>query len=163
MHIRTWAKRWGIPLVAVQELEHDLGMQYTDAAPVEYENGTPGSEARVQSQVLLESAHKGYRLFRNNVGALVDDRGVPIRYGLCNDSKKLNEQFKSADLIGIKPVVITHDMAGQTIGQFASIEVKEEGWHYTGIDREAAQLKWAQLVISAGGYAAFVNKKGLLP
>ena len=163
MNLRTWAAKWGVRLDAVVDLERSLGIAYNEVAPFLSEANRPGSEARVQSEVLLESASKGWRMWRNNVGSLVDDRGVPVRYGLCNDSKKLNDKFKSGDLIGIRPLLVTPELVGHTIGQFASLEVKEEGWQYTGQGREPGQLSWAQLVITNGGYAAFVNRKGLLP
>lgn len=95
-------------------------------------------------------------MWRNNVGVLIDATGRPVRYGLANDSKAMNQAVKSADLIGIRPVTITPDMVGQTIGQFVSIEVKAEGWRPQPNDQhEIAQRKWAELVILAGGYAIF--------
>ena len=47
------------------------------------------SEAAVQQQVRYDAAKSGDILFRNNVGVLMDDRGVPVRYGLANDSKQI--------------------------------------------------------------------------
>lgn len=114
------------------------------------------NEATVQAHVRLLASREGWRLFRNNVGVLLDSRGVPVRYGLANDSKKVNEQVKSGDLIGIRPVVITAAMVGHTLGQFASLEIKASGWKPRANDEhEIAQRKWASLVNEAGGYAIF--------
>jgi len=114
------------------------------------------NEASIQSMVRLEAARRGWKLWRNNVGVLLDARGVPVRYGLANDSKAVNQSVKSADLIGIRPVVITPEMVGQVIGQFVSIECKHEGWRPSMTDEhERAQARWAELVLLAGGYATF--------
>lgn len=113
------------------------------------------SEAAVQAQVRLEAARKGLRLWRNNVGVLTDERGVPVRYGLANDSKQLNSVVKSGDLIGWRPVLITPAHLGITIAQFVSRECKRVGWTYKGDAREQAQLRWAEMIIADGGDAAF--------
>ena len=157
--VYQWAARHGVSLRAVQELQAIFGMHGGHDLPSEVK-GT--SEAAVQSAVRLEAARKGVRLWRNNVGALVDSRGVPVRYGLANDSKQVNEVCKSGDLIGLRPVLIGPQHVGQVIGQFVSREVKAVGWHYTGADREPAQLAWAQLVTAGGGDAAFCTGVGTL-
>ena len=156
MNISTWCLKWAIPYSALIDLQQTLGV--LDADP-----GVPGrSEAAVQADVRVEASQKGYRLFRNNVGALLDSRGVPVRYGLANDTAKMNQRIKSGDLIGIRPILIGSEHVGQTIGQFVSLECKEEGWHYTGTPREEAQAAWAALIMSLGGDARFVNRVGLL-
>ena len=157
--VYQWAARHGVSLQAVQELASLFGMQGSHDLPPEVK-GT--SEAAVQAAVRLEAARKGVRLFRNNVGALVDSRGVPVRYGLANDSKQLNEVMKSADLIGWRPLLIEPWHVGTVVAQFVSREVKAVGWHYTGADREPAQLAWAQLVTAGGGDAAFCTGVGTL-
>jgi hypothetical protein len=118
------------------------------------------SEAWAQSAVRLEASELGFTLFRNNVGVLKDKNGRPVRFGLGNDSSRLNEIVKSADLIGIRPVKITPEHVGKTMGQFLSREIKEPGWRYTGAGRESAQLAWANLVNSLGGDAAFATGPG---
>jgi hypothetical protein len=121
------------------------------------------SESRVQSEVRLEAAQKHKRLFRNNVGAMKDANGVPVRYGLANDSKALNEELKSGDLIGWESVLITQDMVGMTLARFLSVECKAEDWKPRPNDpREIAQRRWADLVNAAGGRALIVNAPGSL-
>ena len=157
--VYQWAARHGVTMAAINELQALFGMHGTPPA-VPTIKGT--SEAAVQAAVRLEAARKGVRLFRNNVGALIDSRGVPVRYGLANESKGVNQSIKSADLIGWRPVLIGPQHVGQVIGQFVSRECKKVGWHYTGDDHEQAQLAWAQLVTSGGGDAAFCTGEGTL-
>ena len=157
--VYQWAVRHGVTMAALQELAGIFGMHGGHDLPPEVK-GT--SEAAVQAAVRLEAARKGVRLFRNNVGALVDSRGVPVRYGLANESKQVNEVMKSADLIGWRPLLIEPRHVGTVVAQFVSREVKAVGWHYTGSDREPAQLAWAQLVTSGGGDAAFCTGVGTL-
>ena len=112
------------------------------------------TEDDVKKVVLLKASKLGWRLWRNNVGVLVNDRGVPIRFGLANTSKAVNGELKSGDLIGIRPVLITPDMVGKVIGQFVSRECKESHWKYNPRDtRDVAQGRWAALVNSLGGDA----------
>jgi hypothetical protein len=156
----TWARDWGVPAAALADLRHRIGLD----APPPQEQGARGlSEAAVQANVRLEASRKGLRVFRNNVGVLEDRRGVPVRYGLANDSKTVNTSLKSGDLIGLRPVVITPAHVGQTIGQFVSRECKRADWRHRPADEhEQAQLRWALLVLSLGGDAAFATGPGTL-
>ncbi len=149
--IQEWAKRWAIPPEALADLHDRIVSQLPD---VVMRRGHPAGEDYVQAAVRLDAARQGVHLWRNNVGALVDDRGVPVRYGLANDSRQVNEVIKSADLIGWKPVVITPHMVGMRLGVFVSVECKKADWR-EGEDRkrEAAQKEWARLVTAAGGIA----------
>lgn len=153
--IHDWAAQWGVPYAAIVDLQARLGAG-TEPGTME-----GMSEAGVQSRERLAASQRGIYLWRNNVGACYDDNGNFIRYGLANDSKKVNEVIKSGDLIGIKPLFITEAHLGTSVGQFYSREVKEGGWHYTGTPREIAQLAWAQLITSLGGDAAFTNGSDL--
>ena len=155
--LHQWAIKWAVPAAALHDLQRTLGMLEAPHMP-EATAGT--SEAAVSNRLRLAASRMGGRLWRNNVGALVDDRGVPLRYGLANDSAALNRVIKSADLIGIYPLQVTADMVGSTVGQFWSIEAKQVGWSYTGRGREAAQSAWAQLVVSLGGRACFATDEG---
>lgn len=118
------------------------------------------SEAQVLNLVKLEAARKGIRLWRNNVGATYTLDGSFLRYGLANESTQVNKVIKSADLIGLRPVLITPEMVGTTIGQFVSREIKKTNWRYRGTEREAAQRAWIELINSVGGDADFATGEG---
>ena len=120
------------------------------------------SESAIQTLIRLEASRKGCILFRNNVGAGVLDNGSFVRWGLANDSAQLNERLKSADLIGIRPILITPEHVGQVIGQFLSREVKAAGWKWAGTKRELAQQQWADLVNRMGGDALFATGEGTI-
>lgn len=158
MNLDAWAAAWGIPSAAIADLR--VRMHVAAADPAVAVTGAPGSEVRQQSLVRLDAAKCGVWLTRNNVGALLDERGVPVRYGLANESKEQNKAVKSADLIGIRPVLIGPQHMGTVIGQFISREVKHEGWRYKGDKHEVAQLAWVNFVLSKGGDAAFVTGPG---
>lgn len=99
------------------------------------------SESALQNHIRLAAAISGVTLWRNNVGVLLDARGIPVRYGLANESKQLNAQFKSADLIGW-----TAD------GRFVSIEVKSRSGRI-----DPAQERWRSLVCERGGIGLVVR------
>lgn len=150
-----WALRWGIPAQAIQELQTSvLGL---DGNP---ESVDGMSEAGVQSRVRLEAGKAGCRLWRNNVGAGYAEDGRFMRWGLANDSSQVNAVLKSADLIGIRPVIIQPSDVGKLFGRFLSREVKAGGWKYSGTPREVAQLNWANLINSLGGDASFATGLG---
>lgn len=158
MTLHDWARKWNIPERAIL----DLHMHLIPTDPYRPVDPSP-RETDVQNQVRLEASHKGLRLWRNNVGAVVDaETNRHIRYGLCNDSKSLNTRIKSADLIGIRPVAVTQEHVGSVIGQFVSREIKRSSWKYSGSQKEIAQLAWAELIFSFGGDAAFVTGEGSL-
>jgi hypothetical protein len=157
MMLDEWARAWGVPAAAVFDLR--MRMMAVDM-PNFADTGLTGSESRQQQLVRLDAAKHGVWLTRNNVGALVDDRGVPVRYGLANESKQMNQKIKSGDLIGIRPVLIQQWHVGMVIGQFVSREVKHETWQYKGDEHETAQLTWAHFVNAKGGDAAFCTGPG---
>lgn len=95
----------------------------------------------------LEAARLRWRLWRNNSGAGVLDNGSFVRWGLANDSRALNEELKSSDLIG-----------WDNTGRFVAVECKPPGWKYNPNDpRERAQLRFIELVRADGGRAGFVT------
>lgn len=157
MTLDEWAKRWGVYPEAMEELKKIFF--YEDTEPNVPEEK---SESTVQARVRLEASQKGCRLWRNNVGAGYMLDGSFLRFGLANDSSALNKSIKSADLIGIRPVLIEQRHVGTTIGQFLSREIKASTWKYRGTTREKAQLKWAELVVSLGGDACITAKEGTL-
>ena len=97
-------------------------------------------ERRIQSDIQLAACAGGgpARLWRNNTGALKDQRGQLVRYGLCPGS---------SDLIGFRTVVITPNMVGQRIAVFAAVEVKDRG------RPTEQQQAFINLVQQAGGLA----------
>jgi hypothetical protein len=152
LSLKEWALRHHVGVDAMAELSAILG---ASGAAVQ---GSGGSEGRVQSMVRLAAPAHGMRLWRNNVGVLTDERGVPVRYGLANDSPALNKRLKSSDLIGWRRLEIRPEMVGYAVAQFVSIECKREGWKHSPRDaHEAAQLSWLTLVQADGGYARFVT------
>ncbi len=157
MILYEWAQRHRIPIDAIKELESLYGI--IDRPGVA---ATDLSEAAVQNNLRLEGSRKGVRLFRNNVGAFEDEDGRFIRYGLANESAQVNKVIKSGDLIGIRPLVVTPQMVGFTVGQFVSREAKPGSWRYTNTEREQAQLRWIQLINSLGGDAMFSSGEGTL-
>ena len=153
----TWANTWNIPPDALADLRRRLISAYPPPIPA-----VTTSETAVQAAIRLEASRQGCMLFRNNVGAGMMDTGSFVRFGLANDSAQLNERLKSADLIGIRPVLITPAHVGRTLGVFLSREVKAAGWRWGNTKREQAQLRWAELIIGMGGDAAFVTGEGSL-
>ena len=153
MIINDWAKRWGVPFEALRELQQLAGA----LSDIPTTNHTPRSEAAVQQEVRLAAAKRGALLWRNNVGVLADARGVPVRYGLANDTKGLNAKIKSSDLIGLTPREVKPEHVGQVWGVFTAEECKPEGWVYTATEHEQAQLAFINLVLAHGGIARFNN------
>lgn len=156
--LQGWAERWSIPAPCLVDLLQCMGVG--DVPPEPPTPTNTATEAWTQSTVTLEAPRYGVWLTRNNVGAMQDDRGRVVRYGLANESKQRNAVLKSADLIGIRPVTITAHMVGCMIGQFVSRECKRPGWSYKGDAHETAQANWAALVTRYGGDAKFVTGEG---
>lgn len=153
--LHAWAAMWGVHPAALDALAGLWGMHRHALHKPGEPSDAPRSEAYTQSVCRLAAARRGYLVFRNNIGAMQDETGRWVRYGLANDSAKVNREIKSGDLIGGKPVVIRPGMVGTTLLQFWSREMKHEGWKYTGTGREPAQLRWIELVNGAGGDAGF--------
>jgi hypothetical protein len=97
------------------------------------------SEHEIQQQIRLACGRGPVRLWRNNTGALVDQQGRFVRFGLCKGS---------SDLIGLRSLEITPEMVGTRIAQFVAIEVKTA----TGAIRPE-QVRFLQRVAELGGIA----------
>ena len=151
IELHAWAVRHRVGADALVELAATLGAMPAVGRP------EAGSESRVQSTVRLAAPAHDMRLWRNNVGVLMDKNDRPVRFGLANDSKALNGRLKSGDLIGWRRVEIRPEHVGRILGQFVSVECKESGWRYTGDEHEQAQARWASLVVADGGYARFAT------
>ena len=101
------------------------------------------SEQAIQQRIRLDCSRGPVRLWRNNVGRLMDQSGRPVTFGLCPGS---------ADLIGYRTITITPDMVGQRIAVFASIEVKTPTGRPT-----PQQTAWLEHVTAAGGLAGIAR------
>ena len=73
------------------------------------------SEHEIQQRIRLACGRGRVRLWRNNTGALVDQQGRFVRFGLCKGS---------SDLIGLRSLEITPELVGQRIAQFVAMEIK---------------------------------------
>jgi hypothetical protein len=149
--IFEWARRWGVSSEALQDLAKAVGM-FGDYEPHAVH---ATSESSAQANVRIEASRQGARLWRNNVGHVETADGRHFRYGIANDSVAVNRQVKSADLIGLRPVLITSEHVGSLFGQFVAREVKRPGWKYHGTSRERAQLQFLTIVLALGGDANF--------
>lgn len=116
------------------------------------------SEAEIQQLIQIEGPHHHCILMRNNSGALKDQQGRVVRFGLGNVSAKHSENIKSSDLIGITTIVVTQDMVGKSLGIFTAVEVKAEDYSFSANDkREKAQRNFIDWVLSRGGIAGFAK------
>lgn len=154
---RQWADDWDVPMAAVVDYEQRCGLC-----------GTPDvvrddrSEAYVASRLRLEASQKGVLLMRNNVGALKDEKGRVVRFGLCNSSKEENAKIKSSDWLGVRKRLILPADVGTIIGQIVARETKRPDWVYSGTGREPAQFAFINLINAYGGDACFATGEGTL-
>jgi hypothetical protein len=98
------------------------------------------SEHEIQQRIRLACGRGAVRLWRNNTGALVDQQGRFVRFGLCKGS---------SDLIGLRSVLVTPEMVGQRIAQFVALEIKAP----QGVVSPEQQA-FLRLVQQLGGVAA---------
>lgn len=156
IQLMQWAAEWRVPMEAIQDLQRRIGLlpelhQLPDAVPGR-------SEAAVSADAVRQARElHGAFLWRNNSGAYSPDKppSPGTRWGLGNESAKVNAVMKTPDFVGIWPFHIGPEHVGQTVGQFAAIEMKAEGWHFTGTEREIAQRNYLELVTRLNGLAFF--------
>ena len=96
------------------------------------------NEGAVQNRIRLALSRGATRLFRNNTGALKDQNGRLVHFGLCKGS---------SDLIGWKTVVITPEMVGESVAIFCALEIKDKG------KATVLQRHFISVVHDAGGIA----------
>jgi hypothetical protein len=144
----VWCAKHGVTMQAAGELLELLGVARN--VDVQTECHPAASETGVQACVRLEVDRWGGAAWRNNSGVAREMRPdgsvAPVRYGLANDSPKLNAVFKSSDVIGMAPG-----------GRFLAVECKPRGWRYTGTAREKAQLAFGERVEKLGGVFTFAT------
>lgn len=138
--LSTWARRWGIPDQAIHEL------QLMSLPDIDRSGGSENRETELSAQIRIRASALGVVLLRNNSGVGVNPAGRPVRFGLGNDSKRVNAIRKSSDLIGLAPN-----------GRFVAIETKRPGWRYRATDQEAAQRNFLDLVIRMNGIGSFAQ------
>ncbi|PHS13446.1 MAG: VRR-NUC domain-containing protein [Blastopirellula sp.] len=109
-------------------------------------------ETGIQNRILLALSEAGCTVWRNEtagawVGQILHKTGSQVtlknarllKLGLCKGS---------SDVIGIRPVLITQEMVGKTIGQFIAPEIKTKDGKLSD-----DQVKFCRAVIKAGGRA----------
>jgi hypothetical protein len=101
------------------------------------------SEQAIQQQIRLACSRGATRLWRNNVGRLLDQQGRMVTFGLCPGS---------ADLVGFTTIEITPDMVGTTVAIFTAVEVKAARGRPT-----PQQTAWLDHVRAAGGRAGIAR------
>lgn len=101
------------------------------------------SEQELQQRIRLELGRGPVRLWRNNVGALRDQRGRLVSYGLCPGS---------SDLIGLRRLQVTPEHLGQELAVFCALEIKSQRGRPT-----AEQQRFLALVQAMGGLAGVIR------
>lgn len=106
------------------------------------------TETDVMNLSILAAEREGGALLRNNSGVAreVDEKTGqmrPVRYGLGNTSERINEVFKTGDLVGIFRSI------------FIMVECKRPDWTWRATARERAQYAAILWVREHGGRAGF--------
>lgn len=101
-------------------------------------------EAAITREIQAKLTDKRSRMWRNNVGTLIDSRGIPISYGLAPGS---------SDLIGLRSITITPEMVGTTVAVFCAVEVKRPDV----TARPEHQQQFISIVNQLGGRAGFAT------
>ena len=148
--IEDWAVRHRLSEQAYRELLHIVLPPAPDVS-----DNPERHETAIQTGIRLDASKQNNMLLRNNNGVAIAEDGRHVRYGLGNDSKKLNENWKSSDLIGITQVRASY--VGQIFGVFTAVEAKAGSWRWTGKGREVAQSNFLRTVNCLGGIGLFAN------
>ena len=93
---------------------------------------------------LEASRRQNVRLWRNESGLFYAPNGSRVKAGLCRGS---------SDLIGLRTILITPQMAGTKIAQFLAIEVKVPGGKITD-----EQTRFIEMVNELGGYGRVIDR-----
>ena len=101
------------------------------------------SEQAIQQRIRLACSRGPVRLWRNNTGAMRDERGQLVRFGLCPGS---------ADLIGYRSITIGPEHLGQRVAVFTAVEVKAPTGRPT-----TEQLAFLDHIRAAGGLAGIAR------
>lgn len=149
MTFEEWALKWNIPAAALADLR---SLYVPPPADVK-----GSSEAATSSRLAVAAPTIGGALWRNNNGAFESSPDAWTRFGLGNDSKKLNKVWKSSDRIGPTPVRIRPHHVGLILGVFTAVEVKHPGWTKPENDRDRAQEAFLVTVCRMGGFGMFVT------
>lgn len=104
------------------------------------------NEQSLQQRIRLALSRGATRLWRNNTGALRDEQGRLIRFGLCEGS---------ADLIGYATIEVTPEMVGRQVAVFAAVEVKTAKGRPT-----PQQVAFLNHIRAAGGRAGIARTVG---
>jgi len=139
--IEGWFRKYNIPF----EAQVELRMMFV-SHPRDDESPADGTEGDVQNLIRIHAAEIGDILWRNNSGAMTDEEGNFVRFGLGNDSTKLNKVYKSPDLVGLRKD-----------GKPLFIEVKKPGWRWTGSEHEKGQLNFLTHAASRGALCGFAQ------
>lgn len=143
----AWQKKHNITMSAWADLSEIIAT--TAVQPFVPADQDDRGETPTTAIIRLEASKVGVSLWRNNSGVATNRDGRPVRFGLGNDSKRINETMKSSDLIGMS-----------SRGQFVAVEVKRPGWGrpmkpFTA--REQAQWNFHEHVRRNGGIAGFAT------
>lgn len=96
------------------------------------------AETNIMNAIMLRLSQLGGLVIRNNTG----------KFRSLNDPNRIVSvgMVGSADIIGVRPLVITADMVGQTIGHAIAVEVKTDKGKQSD-----AQKKWQTAWEKHGG------------
>jgi hypothetical protein len=97
-------------------------------------------ELNILKTIMLALSKIGVIILRNNIGALFNEKGQLVRFGVGGKG--------GSDLIGINTIIITPEMVGDKIGVFVAIEVKAPSGKLT-----KEQEQFLNAVRNAGGIA----------